>query len=178
MSICGRKIWNFRSGETQRNHRHRAVNTNSKPDRHTDIWQSVHLHLCLLFLWFSNVCHSVCFWPTALKPGCITNFDMPFLMMVCICLANEIKFMLISIRHYIVCACPHHVWAATKGLGMGGLKSTLWCPLSLLSWSWCCLDGELKLVAGFTRMVPPWPCLYVAFYGRETQALFYKDWFR
>ena len=24
---------------------------------------------------FSNVCHSVCVWPTALKLGCVTNLD-------------------------------------------------------------------------------------------------------
>ena len=31
---------------------------------------------CLLFSGFSNVCHSAAFWPTALKLGCITNFDI------------------------------------------------------------------------------------------------------
>ena len=37
--------------------------------------------LTLLFLGFSNVFHFVCVWPTALKLGCITNFDMLFLVM-------------------------------------------------------------------------------------------------
>ena len=35
-------------------------------------------------------------WPTALKLGCITNFDMLFLVMRFISLVDEIQFMLIS----------------------------------------------------------------------------------
>ena len=38
-------------------------------------------YICLLFSGFSNVCHSAAFWPTALKLGCITNFDMLSLVM-------------------------------------------------------------------------------------------------
>ena len=38
-------------------------------------------YICLLFFGFSNVYHSVCVWPTALKLGCFTNFDMLFLIM-------------------------------------------------------------------------------------------------
>ena len=56
-------------------------------------------YICLLFSSFSNVFHSACAWPTALKLGCITNFDMLFLMMGFISLVNEIQFMLISSRH-------------------------------------------------------------------------------
>ena len=39
------------------------------------------------------------FWPTALKLGCITNFDMLSLVMGFISLVIEIQFMLISSRH-------------------------------------------------------------------------------
>ena len=41
---------------------------------------------------FANACHVVCVWPTALKLGCITNFDMLFLRFIC--LVDLIKFML------------------------------------------------------------------------------------
>ena len=34
-------------------------------------------------------------WHTALKPGCVTNFDMLFLVMVFISSVDEIQFMLI-----------------------------------------------------------------------------------
>ena len=39
-----------------------------------------------------------CFWPTALKLDCITNFDMLFLVMGFISLVDEIQFMLISLK--------------------------------------------------------------------------------
>ena len=48
---------------------------------------------------FSNVCLSAAFWPTALKLGCITNFEILSLVMGLISLDNEIQFMLISSRH-------------------------------------------------------------------------------
>ena len=57
-------------------------------------------YICLLFSFFSNVCHSAAFWPTALLLGCITNFDMLFLMMGLISLVTEIQFMLISSHHF------------------------------------------------------------------------------
>ena len=47
-------------------------------------------YICLLFSGFSNVYHSACVWPTALKLGCITNFDMLFLVMGFISLVDEI----------------------------------------------------------------------------------------
>ena len=53
-------------------------------------------YICLLFSGFSNVYHFACVWPTALKLGCITNFDVLFLVMGFISLVNEIQFMLIS----------------------------------------------------------------------------------
>ena len=56
------------------------------------------------YLGFSNVCHSMCVWPTALKLGCLTNFDTLFLMMGFNSLVDKIKFMLISSRHF--CAPP------------------------------------------------------------------------
>ena len=56
-------------------------------------------YICLLFSGFSNVCHSAAFWPTTLKLGCITNFDMLSLVMGFISLVNEIHFMLISGCH-------------------------------------------------------------------------------
>ena len=46
----------------------------------------------LSFSGFSNVCHSVCVWPTALKLGCITNSGMLFLVMGFISLVDEIQF--------------------------------------------------------------------------------------
>ena len=54
---------------------------------------------CLLFSGFSNVCHSACVWPTALKLGCVTNFDMLFLVMGFISLVDGIQFLLISSRN-------------------------------------------------------------------------------
>ena len=39
----------------------------------------------------SNVYHSACVWPTALKLGCITNFDILFLVMGFISLVDEIR---------------------------------------------------------------------------------------
>ena len=53
-------------------------------------------YICLLFSSFSNDYHSTCVWPTALKLGCFTNFDMLFLVMGFISLVDEIQFMLIS----------------------------------------------------------------------------------
>ena len=53
-------------------------------------------YICLLFSSF--VCHSMCVWPTALKLGCVTNFDMLFLVMGFISLVDEIQFMLIGSR--------------------------------------------------------------------------------
>ena len=54
---------------------------------------------CLLFWIFSNVCHFVCVWPTALKLGCITNFNMDFLVIMEFMLFFKMKFVLIS-SHY------------------------------------------------------------------------------
>ena len=48
---------------------------------------------------FLNVYYFVCVWPTALKLGCITNFDMLFLVMGFISLVDEIQFILISSHH-------------------------------------------------------------------------------
>ena len=39
---------------------------------------------------FSNVYHLACVWLTALKLGCVTNFDMLFLVMGLISLVGEI----------------------------------------------------------------------------------------
>ena len=58
-------------------------------------------HLSLIF-GFSNVYHSACVWPTALKLGCVTNLDTLFLVMGFISLADEIQFMLISSRHICI----------------------------------------------------------------------------
>ena len=65
-------------------------------------------YICLLFSSFSNVCHSACVWPTALKLGCIANFDMLFLVMGFISFVDEITFMLISNRHFGV-YCSYEV---------------------------------------------------------------------
>ena len=59
--------------------------------------QSTHL----LFLGFQMSTTSRV-WPTALKLGCVTNFDMLFLVMGFISLVNEIQFMLISSRHICI----------------------------------------------------------------------------
>ena len=51
-------------------------------------------YICLLFSGFSNVYHFACVWPTALKLGCITNFDMlRFLVMGFISLVGVICIM-------------------------------------------------------------------------------------
>ena len=63
--------------------------------------QSTHAclpYICLLFWDFSDVYHSACAWPTALKLGCVTNLHM----MGFISLIDEIQFMLISSRHICV----------------------------------------------------------------------------
>ena len=59
-------------------------------------------YICLLFWSFSNVYHSACVWPTALKLGCITNLNMLFHVMRFISLVDEIQFMLISSRHICI----------------------------------------------------------------------------
>ena len=41
-------------------------------------------------------------WPTAMKLGCVTNFDTLFLMMGFISLVDEFQFMLISNRHICI----------------------------------------------------------------------------
>ena len=41
-------------------------------------------------------------WPTALKLGCISNFNMRFLLMGLISLVDEIQFMLISSHHICI----------------------------------------------------------------------------
>ena len=44
---------------------------------------------------FSNVCHSICFWSTALKLGCVINLDFHFLFLL-----DKIEFMLTSSHYY------------------------------------------------------------------------------
>ena len=58
---------------------------------------------------FLNVYHSAYVWPTALKLGCIANFDMLFLVVGLISLGDEIQFMLISSRHICIRSiqCAH-----------------------------------------------------------------------
>ena len=74
-------------------------------------------YIRLLFSGFSNVYHSMCVWPTALKLGCITNFDMLFLVMGFISLVDEIQFMLISSHHICMryrCMTLHLLTLTTK----------------------------------------------------------------
>ena len=54
-------------------------------------------YICLKFSGFSNVYHSACVWPAALKLECITNFDMLFLVMGFSSLVDEIQFILIRL---------------------------------------------------------------------------------
>ena len=69
----------------------------------------------ILFFWvFTNVYHSACVWPRALKLGCVTNFNMLFLVMGFISLVDEIQFMLISSRHICIRSMTAHIFA--KGL--------------------------------------------------------------
>ena len=53
------------------------------------------IHLSRIF-GFQIFAHSAFFWPTALKLGCITNFDRLFFIMGFISLDEEIKLMLIG----------------------------------------------------------------------------------
>ena len=87
-------------------------------------------HTSLLFSGFSNVCHSACVWPTALKLGCITNSDMLFLVMGLISLVDQIQFMLISSRHDCIRSFKNtkvkhfsgkrnQHWISTGFIGMG-----------------------------------------------------------
>ena len=57
------------------------------------LYLSVYLSACLY--------HSACVWPTTLKLGCVTNFDMLFLLMGFTSLVDEIKFMLISSQQFL-----------------------------------------------------------------------------
>ena len=61
------------------------------------------LYICLLFLGFSNVYHFTCVWSTALKLGCITNFDTLFLLMGLISLVDEIQFAFKVYNSYSAC---------------------------------------------------------------------------
>ena len=67
---------------------------------------------CLLFSGFSNVYHFACVWPTALKLGCITNFDMLFHVIGFISLVDEIQFMLFSSRHICIKSLSKYFWTA------------------------------------------------------------------
>ena len=81
--------------------RSRILNTNSFFRLSTHAWLPLD---CLLFSFFSNVCHSACIWSAALKLGYLTNLDMFFLVIGLISLVDEIQFMLISSRH--ICIRP------------------------------------------------------------------------
>ena len=66
-------------------HKLNSINQRNEPRHKKNVWQSglgglTVIHF-LLFSGFSNVCHSVAFWPTALKLGCTVYFDMHFLVM-------------------------------------------------------------------------------------------------
>ena len=65
------------------------------------------IHLSLILVFFPNVYHSACVWPTALKLVCITNFDTLFLIMGLIFLVDEIQFMLISSHHICIVYRPY-----------------------------------------------------------------------
>ena len=67
------------------------------------------VYIGLLFLGFSNVHHLTCVWLTALKLGCISNFDMLFLVMGFIALVDEIQFMLISSRHICIRSMAYQI---------------------------------------------------------------------
>ena len=72
-------------------------------------------YICLLFSWFSNVYHFACVWPTPLKLGCITNFDMLFLVMRFISLVDEIQFMLTRSRHICTRSYGNRSWSLLIG---------------------------------------------------------------
>ena len=67
----------------------------------TRVCQNWPPYICLLFSCFSNVYHSACVWPTALKLRCVANLDTLFLFTF-ISLVDEIQFMLISGRHICI----------------------------------------------------------------------------
>ena len=82
---------------------HKLNFTNQRNEMYnSQAWVDWLPHICLLFSGFSNVCHSACVWPTALKLGCIANFDMLSLVMWFISLVDEIQFMLIGSRHICI----------------------------------------------------------------------------
>ena len=68
----------------------RYCHTNKRQMYSSQSTQALLPYICLLFSNFSNVFHSACVWSTALKPGCITNFEMLFLVMGFISLLDEI----------------------------------------------------------------------------------------
>ena len=71
-------------------------------------------NFALLLSGVSNAYHSVCVWPTALKLGCVTNFDMLFLVTWFISLVDELKFMLISSRHICIRSVSANAFMKTK----------------------------------------------------------------
>ena len=93
-------------------------------------------YICLLFPSFSNVSHSACVWPTALKLGSRTNFDMLFLVMGFISLVDEIQFMLISSCHICI---RYNTWILTLFLTFLSV-----CKFAVLKWINRCTVSQLK----------------------------------
>lgn len=52
-----------------------------EPQNQRQMTQWTLLYICLLFSGSLNFCHSMCFWPTALRFSFTTDFDILFLLM-------------------------------------------------------------------------------------------------
>ena len=78
-------------------------------------------YICLLFSFFFNVYHFACVCCTALKLGCITNFEVLFLVMGLISLVDEIQFMLIIATIFI-----WGLYFNTRSTLLFNLKLNLW----------------------------------------------------
>ena len=105
------------------------------------------IYICRLFSGFSNVYHFTCVWPTALKLGCITNFDMLFLVMGLISLDENIQCMLTSSRHI----CIRSMFSRSQALGVVCVKKwirhfqTALCTsfqklFAKYNYSWRCIE--------------------------------------
>ena len=66
------------------------------------MYESQSIAALLSNVFFKCLTFRMCLWPSALKRGCIANFDMLFFVMVFISSDEETQFMLISSPYFCV----------------------------------------------------------------------------
>ena len=105
---------------------------------------------CLLFSGFPM---STIVWPTALKLGYITNFDMLVLVKGFISLVDEIQFMLISSRSICIKPWLNRLASGRKSTQVFDLRFSL-----RFVWPPTCVDlVELKFIRKWRRFFTVWP---------------------